>query len=71
MRQAFTDNLEGWAIWVSNDHYDFYIKKCGRDWYMKEVLKGTNKRVSMVGCNTRKAAREVAERLAKEDNRLW
>jgi hypothetical protein len=47
----------------SNEHYDFYIMHCGRDWYVEAFPIGTldHTRKTLAGFSTLKVAKECVE----------
>ena len=51
---------DGYRLMASNNSYDFYIRKAGKDWYTYAMEKNTNINVTMAGFSTKKAATHAA-----------
>ena len=51
---------DGFKLIATNEKYDFYIRKAGKDWYTYAMEKDTNINTTMAGFSTKRAATEAA-----------
>lgn len=47
---------DGYKLMASNNAYDFYIRKAGKDWYAYAMEKNTNINITMAGFSTKRSA---------------
>lgn len=55
------DLADGYIKVAENEVNDFYIRKCGKDWYTYTMIKDTDINTTMAGFTTKKAAKHCAE----------